>query len=84
MKKVLPIVLISFQDHSANLEGRSDPYQFLAIGVIIEETEDGYVIGHWIRQNQKVRLSDIGEITSYVAKVKGLKMRKIGSIKVDK
>lgn len=75
----VPIVMISFQDHSANLEGVAEAYQFLAIGFLIKEDKNGYTLGHWI----DVTDSDgdkSGEVTTYIAKVKGLKKTQIGAI----
>lgn len=37
-KKMLPVVIVSFQDHSAHLEGMAEAVRFTAIGVILKET----------------------------------------------
>lgn len=79
MLKSYKVVKISFQDHSGNLEGMAEPYMFLAIGVILKEDEYGYTLGHWTRLNN-FENNEIGEITSYVAKVKGLKIKTLCSI----
>lgn len=75
--KLLPIVAISFQDHSCHHEGVAGPVMFLAIGIVQKEDDMGYYITHWLRTGDSD--GDSGpEITSYVAKVKGLKIKTIG------
>lgn len=81
-KEILPIVCIGFQDHSANLEGQAEPYIFLAIGVVLKEDALGYLIGHWLQQSPKVPLDEIGDVTTYIAKVKGLTIKTVGHVKV--
>lgn len=72
----LPIVIMSFQDHSADLEGHAEPYKFVAMGAIIKETPEGYLLGHWLNVSHPDE--KLGEVTTYVAKVKGLKKQQIG------
>lgn len=73
-----PVVVISFQDHSANLEGESAPYQFLAVGIVYKETREGYYLAHWVDVTDKPK----GEVTTYIAKVRGLCIRTISHVKV--
>ncbi len=75
MKKY-PLVLISFQDHSVHVEGTSEPVMFLAHGILLKEDKMGYTLGHWLKDGNE------GEITTYVAKVKGLKKKTIGHLKL--
>lgn len=81
-KKKLDIVMITFQDHSANLDKRSRPYHFLAVGVLIEETDMGYHLSHWIDISSTKKLHE--DVSTYVAKVKGLKLTRISHILVPK
>jgi hypothetical protein len=73
----LPIVHITFIDHSAHLEGIADPIYFVAVGLLLNETKEGYTLGHWVGPNGA---ADDNSITSFVAKVKGMKVRKIATI----
>jgi len=77
----VPIVIISFQDHSGDLEGHAEPYSFLAIGAIVEETKLGYVLAHWVyaRPDQRPQ-GKLGDVTTYIAKVKGMKVKRIGTL----
>lgn len=74
--KKIPIVAMTFQDHSADLEGEAQPFHFLAVGILQKETPLGYYLGHWLDLNNKGK----GEVTTYIAKVKGMKIRVIGHI----
>lgn len=81
-KSILPVVLISFQDHSAHLEGVAEAYQFLAVGVILKEDKSGYTLGHWLQKTPEVDLELMGDVTTYIAKVKGLKIQTIAHVRV--
>lgn len=72
------IVMITFQDHSTHSEGASVPFNFCAVGVLLEETKYGYHLAHWTRIGDVSE--GLGEITSYIAKVKGLKIKTIASL----
>jgi hypothetical protein len=82
-QRLLPIVLISFQDHSADLEGIAAPYHFTAIGVVLKETPEGYVLGHWLQSSPAKPFEDMGEVTTYIAKVKGMKIKTINHLVVE-
>lgn len=80
--KMLPIVVITFQDHSAELEGMAQPFIFTAIGVVLKETPDGYIIGHWLQNFPVKPTEECGEVTTYVAKVKGMQIQTISHLVV--
>lgn len=75
-EQLLPIVIITFQDHSAHLEGLADPVIFTAVGVLLKETVLGYRLGHWVKPKMKPSEKEL--ITSYVAKVRGMSIKTIG------
>jgi len=79
---MLPLVVIGFNDHSANFEGEADPYKFLAIGLLLKETEEGYLLGHWIKVSHRENDHDLGDVTTFIAKVVGMQIRTITHLKV--
>lgn len=81
VKGMLPVVIITFQDHSADLEGEARPFFFKAIGVVLKSTAEGYTLGHWIDVTEKDVLKP--DVTTYVAKVKGLKIQTIGHMVIE-
>jgi hypothetical protein len=81
-KNKLDVVMITFPDHSADLEGRSRPFHFLAVGVLAEETEHGYHLAHWTDISNPSKPME--DVSTYVAKVKGLKLTKLTHIIVPK
>lgn len=80
-KNMLPIVVMHFQDHSAHLEGTAKAYYFQAVGVVVAETKEGYTLGHWIDVTTQGRAKP--DVTTYVAKVKGLKIKTIGHMVIE-
>lgn len=80
-QQLLPVVSMTFQDHSAHLEGKAEPYKFLAIGIVYKETTHGYYLAHWLDVTKPGKLGK--EITTYIAKVKGLKISVLTHICVD-
>ncbi len=76
----MKIVLISFQDHSVHTEGTATPVLFVACGLLLKEDAKGYLLGHWIKAEGGHKISECGEITSYVAKVRGLKIQTVGRL----
>ena len=81
-KSMLPLVIIGFNDHSANFEGEADPYKFLAIGLLLKETPEGYLLGHWVKVSHREHEEDLGDVTTFIAKVAGMQVRTITHLKV--
>jgi hypothetical protein len=79
-KNMLPIVIIHFQDHSADLEGIAEPFKFAAIGVVLRSDKNGYTLGHWVPTDDNDGPDNY--VTSYVAKVPGISVQTIGHFKV--
>lgn len=79
-KKLLPIVVIHFQDHSASTDGAIGPVRFVAVGVVTEETREGYQIAHWLKDERPTAGQRIEDVTTYIAKVKGLRIETVGHL----
>ncbi len=80
MKKI-PVVLFTFQDHSADTDGIAHPRYFTAVGFVLEETKEGYLVGHWLDAEDPTTRAEINQVTSYIAKVVGLKKKIIAYVK---
>lgn len=78
---ILPIVLMHFQDHSGDIQAKSHPYYFYAMGAIMEEDEGGYYLAHWVDVTKPHKPK--ADASTYIAKVKGLKIRTIGHLVIE-
>jgi hypothetical protein len=81
-KSMLPLVVIGFNDHSADFDGEATPHKFLAIGLLLKETPEGYLLGHWIKVNHREHENDLGDVTTFIAKVVGMQIKTITHLKV--
>lgn len=79
--KMLPIISIHFQDHSADIEGEAKPFYFFAIGLVLKETAHGFTLGHWL--DVTVPGKGTPEVSTYVAKVKGMKVTTLAHIVLE-
>lgn len=75
--KIYKIILLSFLDHSVNTDGEASPCRFIATGLLKKETKEGYYLTHWHQTDEP---TEDNNITSFVAKMPGLKKQVVGKV----